>query len=50
MSNIEWSVKHAKSLHQKFLRDLLVALVGDPLKSKVLEKTHKLLKHATEAK
>jgi len=38
--------KHPKSLHQKSLRDLLVALVGDPIKSKVLEKTHKLLKHA----
>jgi hypothetical protein len=38
--------KHAKSLRQKSLRDLLVALVGDPIKSKVLEKTHKLLKHA----
>ena len=39
--------KHAKSLHQKSLRDLLVALVGDPIKSKVLEKTNKLLKHVT---
>ena len=39
--------KHAKSLHQKSLRDLLVALVGDPIKSKVLKKTNKLLKHVT---
>ncbi|KAL9951295.1 hypothetical protein ACROYT_G043934 [Oculina patagonica] len=39
--------KHSKSLNQKSLRDLLVALVGDPIKSKVLEKTHKLLKHTT---
>ena len=39
--------KHAKSLHQKSLRDLLVALVGDPIKSKVPEKTNKLLKHVT---
>ena len=37
--------KHAKNLPQKSLRDLLVALVGDPVKSKVLEKTNKLLKH-----
>ena len=35
--------KH-KNLPQKSLRDLLVALVGDPVKSKVLEKTNKLLK------
>jgi len=39
--------KQAKSLHQKSLRDLLVALVGDPMKSKVLEKTNKLLKHVS---
>ena len=39
--------KHSKSLNQKSLRDLLVALVGDPIKSKVLEKTNKLLKHVT---
>ena len=39
--------KHARSLHQKSLRDLLVALVGDPIKSKVPEKTNKLLKHVT---
>ena len=36
-------LKH-KNLPQKSLRDLLVALVGDPVKSKVLEKTNKLLK------
>lgn len=37
-------MKHAKNLPQKSLRDLLVALVGVPVKSKVLEKTNKLLK------
>ena len=37
--------KRAKSLHQKSLRDLLTALVCDLVKSKVLEKTNKLLKH-----
>ena len=38
-------MKHAKSLPQKSLQDLLVALVGGPIKTKVLEKTNKLLKH-----
>ena len=37
-------MKHAKNLPQKSLRDLLVTLVSDPVKSKVLEKTNKLLK------
>ena len=37
-------MKHAKSLPQKSWRDLLVALVGDPVKGKVLDKANKLLK------
>ena len=44
MSASLMKLKHAKNLPQKSLQDLLVALVGDPVKSKVLEKTNKLLK------
>ena len=36
--------KDAKSLQLTSLRHLLVALVGDPVKNKVLENTNKLLK------
>ena len=38
------STSMPRSLQQKSLRDLLVALVGDPVKSKIVEKTNKFLK------
>ena len=38
--------KRSKTLSPNNLKDLMTALVGDPVKSKVLEKTTKFLKHS----
>ncbi|KXJ23576.1 hypothetical protein AC249_AIPGENE12431 [Exaiptasia diaphana] len=39
--------KHSKTLPSSDLNDLITALVGDPVKSKVLEKATKFLKHSS---
>ncbi|KAK3736432.1 hypothetical protein QZH41_014486, partial [Actinostola sp. cb2023] len=37
--------RHSKTLSRTALKDLFVALVGDPVKSKILEKANKVLKN-----